>query len=114
MLGRSIGISEEKLQHLGDVPLPEGVYSDAEAALIRYAQKSTKNEPIDDATYRDLAEHFSVQQMIDICFNVGLAQITNRFNATFLPDVDDYIREANEEADRVAGVCLIQYPQMPA
>ncbi len=114
MLGRGIGISEEKLQHLGDDPLPEGVYSDAEAAIVRYAQRSTKMVRIDDATYWALAEHFSVQQMIEICLNVGLAQITNRFNGTFLPDVDDYILEANEEADRTAGTCPIHYPPMPA
>ena len=29
MLGRGIGISDEKLQHLGDDPLPDGVYSEA-------------------------------------------------------------------------------------
>jgi alkylhydroperoxidase family enzyme len=96
MLGRGIGISEEKLQHLGDNPLPEGVYTDAEAAIIRYAQKSTKMLPIDDSTYQALAKHFSVQQIIEICLNVGLAQITNRFNATFLTEVDDYIVDANE------------------
>lgn len=113
MLGRGIGISEEKLRHLGDDPLPGGVYSEAEAAIVRYAQKATKTLSIDDATYQALAQHFSIQQMIDICLNVGLAQITNRFNATFLTDVDDFIREANEEADRAAGGCSIQYPPMP-
>ena len=102
MLGRGIGISEEKLQHLGDNPLPEGVYTDVEAAIIRYAQKSTKMLPIDDSTYQALAKHFSVQQIIEICLNVGLAQITNRFNATFLTEVDDYIVDANEKAARTA------------
>ncbi len=113
MLGRSIGISEEKLQHLGDDPLPAGVYSEAEAAIVRYAQRSTRTLSIDDATYHALAKHFSVQQMIEICLNVGLAQITNRFNATFLTEVDDYILEANEQADRTAGACPIHYPPIP-
>jgi alkylhydroperoxidase family enzyme len=110
MLGRGIGISDEKLQHLGDDPLPDGVYSEAEAAIVRYAQRSTRTLSIDDATYQALAIHFSVQQMIEICLNVGLAQITNRFNATFLPEVDDYILEANEQAARTAGACPIHYP----
>ncbi len=114
MLGRGIGISDEKLAHLGHDPLPNGVYSEAEAAIIRYAQKSTKGRRIDDATFQALAKHFSVQQMIEICLNVGLAQITNRFNATFLPDVDDYIRKANAQADSAAGACPIHYPSIPA
>jgi alkylhydroperoxidase family enzyme len=95
MLGRSIGIPEEKLQHLGDDPLPDGLYTEAEAAVIRYAQRSTKAQPIDDVTYDALAKHFSVEQMIELCFNVGLAQITYRFNATFLPEVDRHILDAN-------------------
>src|ERR1700680_4787737 len=114
MLGRGIGISKEKLRHLGDDPLPDGVYSEAEAAIVRYAQKSTKMLTIDDATYHALAMHFSVQQIIEICLNVGLAQITNRFNATFRPEVDDYILEANGQADRAKGACPIHYPPMPA
>jgi alkylhydroperoxidase family enzyme len=114
MLGRSIGISDEKLQHLGDDPLPDGVYSDAEAAIVRYAQQSTKRLSIDDATYQALSKHFSAQQMIEICLNVGLAQIINRFNATFLTDVDEYILAANEQADHLPGACPIHYPPMPA
>ena len=114
MLGRGIEISEEKLRHLGDDPLPDGVYSEAEAAIVRYAQRSTKMLSIDELTYQALAKHFSVQQMIEICLNVGLAQMTNRFNATFLSDVDDYILDANEKADRTAGACPIHYPPMPA
>jgi hypothetical protein len=90
------------------------VYSEAEAAIVRYAQKSTRTQRIDDATYQALAEHFSVQQIIEICLNVGLAQMTNRFNTTFLPEVDDYILEANEQAERATGACPIHHPPMPA
>ncbi len=113
MLGRSIGISDEKYAHLGDDPVPEGIYTDAEAAVVRYAQRSTKTLIIDDAAYQDLAKHFTVPQMIEICLNVGLAQITNRFNATFLPDVDDYIVEANKRAAQAVGACPIHYPPKP-
>jgi alkylhydroperoxidase family enzyme len=113
MLGRGIGISEEKLRHLGDDPLPEGVYSEAEAAIVRYAQRSTKMRRIDDPTYQALAKHFSVPQIIEICLNVGLAQMTTRLNATFLPEVDEYIVEANQKADAAAGACPIHYPPMP-
>jgi hypothetical protein len=88
---------------MGDDPLPDGVYSEQEAAIVRYAQRSTKMLSIDNTTYQALAKHFSVQQIIEICLNVGLAQITNRFNATFLSDVDDYILDANKRADSAVG-----------
>ena len=113
MLGRSIGVSEEKLRHLGDDPLPDGVYSEGEAAIVRYAQRSTKMLSIDDTIYQALTKHFSVQQIIEICLNVGLAQMTNRFNATFLSDVDDYILEANKRAGDAAWACPSHYPPMP-
>ena len=112
MLGRGIGIGEEKLRHLDDDPLPDGIYNEAEEAIVRYARKSTKMVTIDDATYQALARHFSVQQIIEICLSVGLAQITNRFNATFLSDVDDYILEANKRSDSAPGACPIHYPPM--
>ena len=113
MLGRSIGLSEEQLRHLVDDPLPEGVYTEPEAAIVRYAQRSTRFLPIDETTYRALAMHFSVEQQVEICLVVGLAQMVNRFNATFLPDVDDYFLEANKAADLAAGACPIPYPSMP-
>ena len=89
VLGRGIGIREEKLLHLGDDPLPDGLYTEAEAAVVRYTQKLTKGLAIDDATYGALAGHFSVQQIIELCFVVGLAEMVNRFHATFLTEVDD-------------------------
>jgi hypothetical protein len=45
-------------------------------------------------------------QIIDICLNVGLSQITNRFNATFLPDVD-------EAFIRGVGRAALEYPLKP-
>jgi alkylhydroperoxidase family enzyme len=114
MLGRSIGIGDDMLAHLADEILPDGLYSEPEAAIIRYAQKSTRMEPIDQATYQALAQQFSVQQMIDICFVVGLANMANRFNATFLTEVDDHILAANEQAAQMPGACPIRYPPLPA
>ena len=48
MLGRSTGLSEEKLVHLLDDQLPSAVYDDAEQVAIVYARRSTRMEPIDD------------------------------------------------------------------
>ena len=57
-------MTEEQMRYLTEDPLPEGFYSSAEAAIIRYAQKSTRLEPIDDATYGNLARHFSKEQIM--------------------------------------------------
>ncbi len=102
------------MQHLADDALPEGVYDAAEAAIVRYAQKSTRLEPIDDATYGALAAHFSPRQIIDICMTVGLSNMVNRFHATFQTDVDEATLAAVEAGDAIAGVCAIPIPKPPA
>ena len=81
--------------------------------MIKYAQRSTRGLAIDASTYRVLAEHFSTPQIIDICLNVGLSQITNRFNATFLPDVDENFTRSNQEAYADMAEPPLEYPLKP-
>ena len=88
VLGRSAGLTEEKLARIGDDPIPHGVYDDAERAVVEYAQRSTRLEPITDELYGRLSAHFTQQQIIELCFTVGLSNVINRFHATFLTDVD--------------------------
>lgn len=102
------------MRHLNDDPLPDGVYDPAEAAIVRYAQKSTRLQPIDDATYGALAAHFSVEQIMDITMTVGLSNLVNRFHATFRTDVDGATLEEVEAGDAIAGVCAIPLPRPPA
>ncbi len=101
------------MSHLTADPLPENVYTPEEAAIISYAQKSTRLEPIDDATYGALEQHFSQQQIIDICLTVGLSNMINRFHATFQTDVDE--DTLNEVADRTPDgmSCPIRLPKRP-
>jgi alkylhydroperoxidase family enzyme len=105
LLGRAAGLTEEKLAHLGDDPPPDEVYTAAEAAIVRYAQRSTRMDPIDDDTYAALAGHFDTKQIIEICFTVGMSNMINRFHATFRTDLDDLIRDA------VGPSCPLDYPR---
>ena len=101
------------MRHLNDDPLPNGVYDEPQAAIIRYAQKSTRLEVIDDITYGALARHFSTQQIMDICLTVGLSNMVNRFHATFQTDIDTATIAAVEAGDAIAGVCAIPVPKPP-
>ena len=107
LLGRAAGLTEEKLAHLGAEVLPEGVYEPDEAAIVRYAQRSTRLDPIDDDTYDELARHFDRRQLMDICFTVGLSNMVNRFHATFLTDIDPWMPQA------VGDSCPLPYPDVP-
>jgi alkylhydroperoxidase family enzyme len=104
LLGRAAGLTEAKLAHLGDNPLPDGVYAPDEAAIVEYAQHSTRLDPIDDDTYAALAAHFDTKQIIEICFTVGLSNMVNRFHATFLTDLDPWTGQA------LGPNCPLPYP----
>ena len=96
VLGRSAGLNEEQLRHIGDEPLPDGVYDPPEAAIVEYAQRSTRMQPITNELFARLSTHFDQRQIIELCFTVGLSNTINRFHATFLTDVDP-------ETDEVLG-----------
>ena len=85
------------MAHLGDDPLPDGVYADDEAAIVRYAQASHRMEPISDEVYGDLRRQFSDEEIIDLCFVIGLSNLVNGFHATFLTDLDDRTTQAQRE-----------------
>lgn len=101
------------MRYLAEDVLPEGIYDESEAAIVRYAQKATRMERIDDATYAALAAHFSPQQIIDICLTVGLSNMVNRFHATFLTDLDPETVAEVEAGDAVYGSCPIPRPRAP-
>jgi alkylhydroperoxidase family enzyme len=107
VLGRSTGISDEKIRHLGDDPLPEGVFNGEEAAIVRYSQASTLMKPILDDLYDDLSQHFDSIQIMELWATVSLSNQTNRFHATFLTDVDHEILEA------VGPNCPLPLPPRP-
>ena len=106
-------MTEDQMRHLTADPLPDGIYTPAEAAIVRYAQKSTRLEPIDDELYVDLAKYFSKEQLVDLCLTVGLSNMVNRFHSTFQTDLDESTLAAAEAGDAAAGACPIPRPAVP-
>jgi alkylhydroperoxidase family enzyme len=107
MLGRSVGLTDEQIAHLGDEPLPDALYEPADVAIIHYAQASTRLQPITDELYGDLAAHFDTKQIMELCATVGLSNQVNRFHATFLTDVDEAI------GDALGSSCPLPLPPRP-
>jgi alkylhydroperoxidase family enzyme len=106
-LGRSAGLSDEQLAHLADEPLPPRVYDDAAREIVEYARRSTRMEPIDDSLFTRLRRHFSSEQVMELCFTVGVANVINRFHATFLTDLD---AETVEEMGNAPPLPLPPHP----
>ncbi len=109
MLGRSVGLSDEQLAHLTDDEPPEGIYSEAESALVEYARVSTETIAVDDELYEKLTARFDSEQVMEIWAVVGVANMINRFHATFHTDVDEEIMEGLEPSS-----CPIELPDSPA
>jgi alkylhydroperoxidase family enzyme len=83
------------------------VYEPDEAAVVGYARASTLLLPIDDELYSELARHFDVRQIFELCMTIGLANQINRFHATFLTDLDDAIGAA------LGASCPLPLPPEP-
>jgi hypothetical protein len=79
------------MTHLLDDPLPEGMFSPAEEAIIVFARASTWMQPITDEMWQKLAEHFDTKQIMEISFTVGLNQLISRFHAAVRTDVDEQV-----------------------
>ena len=109
MLGRSAGLTEEQLRYLGDDPLPAGVYTEAEATIVRYARTSTLTLAISEELYADLERSFELQQIMALWAQVGLANMINRFHATFHTDVNQEIFDQAAAGDTLAGSCPIPF-----
>jgi alkylhydroperoxidase family enzyme len=88
VLGRNAGLSDAQIRHVGDEQPPDGLYDEASTALLRYVRASARMEQIDDEMYGALVAHFTRDQIMELCFEVGLAGTVNRFHATFLTDLD--------------------------
>ncbi|MBM3646703.1 MAG: carboxymuconolactone decarboxylase family protein [Alphaproteobacteria bacterium] len=101
------------MAHLGDDALPDGLFPPEQTAIVRYAQKSTRLERIDEETYSALARHFTAEQIVDICLTVGLSNMINRFHATFQTDLDAATTAEAERGDVIAGSCPIPRPKPP-
>lgn len=95
------------MAHVLADPLPAGVFPPDEAAIVVFARKSTRMEPIDNETWVALSAHFSTKQIMEIIFTVGLDQMISRFHAAVRTDVDDVTLDA------VYDTCPVPLPPPP-
>ena len=83
-----MGLSESQLAGVLARDASSEEFSPLERAVVRYARQLTRVEPIDDALYDELRASFSLHQVMELCFTVGIANMVNRFHATFHTPLD--------------------------
>ena len=91
-LGRSVGLSEAQLAGLAAAEPSAEAFSPVERVVVVYARRLTTGVPIDDDLYGALRRHFTLHQLMELCLTVGIANVINRFHATFHTPLDERTR----------------------
>ena len=95
---------------------PKGMDQEKYAEVLRQLEAAGNGAPrgrLHHVCYGDrsalrVTDLFDTQQIIEICFTVGVSNMINRFHATFSTELDPIIRAA------VGDACPLAYPEPPA
>jgi alkylhydroperoxidase family enzyme len=74
------------------------LFNDKEKLAMRYAETLTRTCRVSDELYRQLEAHFTHDEIVELCFLVGLSNLVNRVHATFQTDVDAQTRASVGDA----------------
>jgi 4-carboxymuconolactone decarboxylase len=108
MLGRSIGLSKEKVENLREWKTSD-VYSVVEKLVLEYTEAVVNDIRISDDLYSRLSEHFTPSQIIVLCVTTGVSGIINRIHGTFLTEVESATTETGSVKESVS--VLINKPE---
>jgi alkylhydroperoxidase family enzyme len=97
MLGRSIGLNDEEIGWMSEGE-SSPVFDATDRLVIRYAEVLTRDNRVDDKLYAELAARFPQDELVELCFAVGLAALVNRVHATFRTDLDGSTKESVGDA----------------
>ncbi len=64
------------------------LFTEKEKLVMRYAETLTKSCKVSDEIFKQLEANFSRDEIVELCFVVGLSNLVNRVHATFQTDVD--------------------------
>ena len=86
-VARKIGINEDQLQAINSYET-SNLFTPLEKLVMKYAEELTKTAKSSDGLVQELKKHLSEEQLIELNVTVGTANLTNRFNMSFMTDMD--------------------------
>jgi uncharacterized peroxidase-related enzyme len=86
-VARKIGITEEQL-HAINAYESSALFTNLEKLVLRYAEELTKTAKSSDELVNELKKYLSEEELVELNVTVGTANLTNRFNMSFLTDMD--------------------------
>ena len=85
--GRRVGVTDQQIQDLGNYA-ESSAFTPLEKLVLQYAEELTRSVKSSDAIMAELAKHLSEADIVELNLTVGVANLTNRFNMSFLTDLD--------------------------
>jgi AhpD family alkylhydroperoxidase len=86
-VARKLAITDEQLQALNSYE-SSNLFTPVEKLVLKYAEELTKTAKSSESLLQDLKKHLSEEQLIELNLTVGTANLTNRFNMSFMTDPD--------------------------
>lgn len=88
LFGRDAGLDEREI-YLVTRPLSEGGWSPADRAVLQAADDLYTDDCLTDATWADLAEHFSVPEVMEVIAAAGCYRVVSSFLNSCGVQLDD-------------------------
>lgn len=69
-------------------PEASPLFDETDRLVLRYSSMLTLENRVPDDLYDELAARFSKDELVELCFTIGLSALVNRVHATFQTDLD--------------------------
>jgi uncharacterized peroxidase-related enzyme len=86
-VARKIGITDQQLQDIQNYESSTS-FSALEKLVLKYTEELTRTAKSSDSVVQELKNHLSEEQLVELNLTVGTANLTNRFNMSFMTDPD--------------------------
>ena len=86
-VGLKVGLTEQQFQEL-DSYESSSLFSNAEKAVLRYAEELTRNVQTSEESMKELKKFLNEAQIVELNLTIGMANLTNRFNVSLATDPD--------------------------
>jgi alkylhydroperoxidase family enzyme len=86
-IGKSVGLSEEKIAALESDPQPS-VFSQLEKLVLRYTDEVVKNVKASDALFKELLAKLDNRRMAELTLTIGFYMLVSRFLENFEVEIE--------------------------
>jgi uncharacterized peroxidase-related enzyme len=85
--GRKAGLTDSQIQEVSNYE-SSALFSPLEKLVLKYAEELTRTARSSAEILQELKNHLSEEQLVELNLTIGTANLTNRFNMSFMTDAD--------------------------